>query len=64
MTTASPGEQGWGLPTPVSCVPGFSEVVKRVAVLLLQRGDDRHNALSKTTSGLVLYFSTILLERS
>jgi hypothetical protein len=54
MTTASPGKQGWGLPNPVSCATGFSEVVKHIAVLLLQRDDDRHNALSKTTSGLVL----------
>ena len=35
MTTTSPGEQGWwGLPTPVNCVTGFSEVVKHIAVLL------------------------------
>jgi len=54
MTAASPGEQRWSLPTPASCVFGFSEVVNHVAVLLLQRGNERHNALSKTTSGLVL----------
>jgi hypothetical protein len=36
-------------------VPSRQEVVKHVAVLLLQRGDDRHHALSKTTSGLALY---------
>jgi hypothetical protein len=35
-------------------VPPRQEVVKHVAVLLLQRGDDRHNALSKRTSGLAL----------
>jgi hypothetical protein len=65
MTTASPGERRWGLLTPVSCVTGFSEVAKHIAVLLLQRGDNRHNALSKTTSGLVLnYFSRLLLEKS
>jgi hypothetical protein len=50
MARASPGEQRWGLPTPVSCVTGFSGVVKHVSVPLLQRDDDRHNALSKTTS--------------
>jgi hypothetical protein len=54
MSAASPRERGWGLPTSVSCVTGFSEVVKCVAMLLLQRGDDRHNALSKTTYNLTL----------
>ena len=44
--------QGWGLPTPVSYVTGFSEVVKHIAALLPQRSDDRHNALSKTTYNL------------
>jgi hypothetical protein len=53
MTTASPGEQGSELPTPVSCVTGSSEVSQHVAVLL-QRGDDHHDALSKTTSSLGL----------
>jgi len=53
MTTALPGEQGWELPAPVSCVKGFREVAKHVAVLLLQRGDDCHNTLSQTTSSLI-----------
>jgi hypothetical protein len=34
MTTAPPGEQGWGLPTPGSCVTGFSEVVEHATLLL------------------------------
>jgi hypothetical protein len=54
MSTASPREQGWELPTPVSCVTSFSEVVEHVAVLLFQRGDDRHNALSKMTCSFEL----------
>jgi hypothetical protein len=56
MSTASLGKQGWELPTPASCVTSFSEVVEHVAVLLFQRGDDRHNALSKTTRNLIHLF--------
>ena len=39
---------------PVGCIAGFSEVVKCVAVLLLQRRDDGHDTFSKTTPRLAL----------
>ena len=39
---------------PVGCIASFSEVVKHVAVLLLQRGDDGHNTFGKMTSRLAL----------
>jgi hypothetical protein len=39
---------------PVGCIASLSEVVKHIAVLLLQRGNDGHNTFGKTTSRLAL----------